>query len=180
MRYDDYITLFDQATTNLKGKAHFGKGTLNEMNSSNLGSPLVWIVTPMTVNNSFAGASADFFNEGYNVRLRVVTSESLVTDEAAATVVYNENKILIDTIIQQFRDTEDLEIQNYSLTQLFKVQDDVFIGWEATFTLVSYLEPDDCCSLSLCFWWLRSRGCKFNLRGWRRCAQSFSVNCRGV
>jgi len=148
MRYDDYIALFDQATTNLKGRAFFGKGTLNEMNTGTRRYPLVWVVTPMLVTNQFAGASAEFFNEGYNVRLRVVTSASLVTTEDEATVMYNENKIIADAIVQQFRDTEDLEIQNYSLNQIFKAQDDVHIGWEATFTLVSYVAQDECCSLA--------------------------------
>lgn len=150
MRYDDYISLFDQAVSNLKGRAFFGKGTLEEMNSvDNSNYPLVWLVTPLTVTNQYAGASADFFSEGYNFTLRVVSSASLATDEAAATVIYSETKILADATIQQFRDTEDLEIQNYNLNQLHKVQDDIHIGWEGTGILVSYLEPDACCSLAL-------------------------------
>lgn len=149
MRYDDYISLFDQAVSNLKGRAFFGKGTLEEMNSvDNSNYPLVWLITPMTINNQFAQSSAEFFVEGYNVTMRVVTSGSLNTDEAGAAVSYNELKIITDAILQQFRETDEIEIQNYNLNQLHKVQDDVHIGWEATFVLVSYLEPDDCCSLA--------------------------------
>lgn len=149
MRYADYIDLFDQAVSNLRGRAFFGHGTLEEMNSgSNDQYPLVWLVTPLQVNNQYAGASADFFSEGYNVRLRVVSSASMADSEEKAKVIYNENKIISEAIIQQFRDTDDLEVQNFNLLQIFKEQDDVHIGWEATFTLISYIEPDECCSLA--------------------------------
>lgn len=147
MNYNDCISLFEQAVNNLNGKAFFGKGTLKQLNADEGKKyPLVWLITPITVNN--ANASSEIYREAYNIRLRVV--ESLRSDDSVDTVsdTYNTTKIIADAVIQQFRDTDVLEVQNYNMTQLFKSGDDIHSGWDITFTLVSYLEPDECCSLA--------------------------------
>lgn len=143
MIYKDLISLFRQAIDNLEGQAFFGTGAPEQLNEEQKQYPLCWLFPP-TIANSFE--NDDVYREAWNIRLRFVTStnshgESLDEDNFTIT------KILADAILSQFRDTSELSIESYNLSQIYRTADDIHIGWEATFLLVAFVEPDECCKL---------------------------------
>lgn len=129
-----------------QGDLYFKYGTLNELNSSNQNFPLFWLVTPLTVVDSATDKDATRA-ERYSIVYRVVSSGKIDTLTDDADNAYEQTKMIGDGVYYKLLDVSQLITVNaVTKRQLWKVADDVHIGWEYTFTIDYYPDIDYCCT----------------------------------
>lgn len=146
MSYKSIKSAFQTIASQYQGSLSFGYGTLNEMNKSDKNYPLVWWVLPLTVTDPQTNSQQQRY-ENWPITLRFVTSTELAKDFDDVDNLYNMTKTIADGFVYTLMDASDEYTISTSITkrQLFKVQDDVNIGWEYQFTLQLTPDIDYCC-----------------------------------
>jgi hypothetical protein len=148
MQYNELIATIRTASQTFIGSLEFGSGTSEQMNhDDNLSYPLCWMLPP-TVQNNIAPNGTQL--QGWNFTLRIVQSSSLEATRAEDDELFNETFNIAQGLVRKLYDTfqdNTLEaIQVGQLSQLFRTQDSVHVGWSIPITISSYT-ANDCCNL---------------------------------
>jgi hypothetical protein len=103
---------------------------------------------PPTVQNNIAPNGTQL--QGWNFTLRIVQSSSLEATRAEDDELFNETFNIAQGLVRKLYDTfqdNTLEaIQVGQLSQLFRTQDSIHVGWSIPITISSYT-ANDCCNL---------------------------------
>lgn len=148
MQYSALRTTIEQAVSAFIGTLEFGTGTLDQLNADdNREYPIVWMLPP-SVANSFAPNGLQL--QGWNTTLMVLQSSSVAASREQDDVLFNETfniaQGLTRKLYDTFQDNTTETIQVGQLTQVFRKQDSVHIGWNVPVTINSVTDVD-CCNL---------------------------------
>lgn len=148
MHYSELLETIRTVTGQYVGSLSFGIGTSEQMNADdNHAYPLCWMLPP-TVQNNIAPNGIQL--QGWNFTLRIVQSSSLEAtreqDDKLFDETFNIAQGLVKKLYDDFQDNTQKGIQVGQLTQLFRSQDSVHIGWNVPVTISSWTDTD-CCNL---------------------------------
>lgn len=148
MQYNELIATIRTASQTFIGSLTFGSGTSEQMNADdNLSYPLCWMLPP-TVQNNIAPNGTQL--QGWNFTIRIVQSSSLEASRADDDELFNETFNIAQGLVRKLYDTfqdNTLEsIQVGQLSQLFRTQDSVHVGWNVPITINSFTD-NNCCEL---------------------------------
>lgn len=148
MQYNELIATIRTASQTFIGSLTFGSGTSEQMNADdNLSYPLCWMLPP-TVQNNIAPNGTQL--QGWNFTIRIVQSSSLEATRSDDDELFNETfKIaqgLVRKLYNDFQDNTTETIQVGQLSQLFRTQDSVHVGWNVPITINSFTD-NNCCEL---------------------------------
>ena len=148
MQYNELIATIRTASQTFIGSLTFGSGTSEQMNADdNLSYPLCWMLPP-TVQNNIAPNGTQL--QGWNFTIRIVQSSSLEASRADDDEIFNETfdiaQGLVRKLYNDFQDNTTETIQIGQLSQLFRTQDSVHVGWNVPITINSFTD-NNCCEL---------------------------------
>jgi hypothetical protein len=148
MQYSVLKTTIKNAVATFIGELTFGIGTSEQMNADdNIDYPLCWMLPP-TVQNNIAPNGSQL--QGWNFTLRIVQSSSLEATRDEDDELFNETfniaQGLIRKLYNDFQDNTTETIQVGQLSQLFRTQDSVHVGWNVPITINSVTD-NNCCEL---------------------------------
>jgi len=110
--------------------------------------PMVWL---STVTQGAPIANNGIKQQVFTLTLHVVQSGSVQQDEDEDVTMYNETLAIANGLISKLYKTFDddnnsfNQLQSGTLTQMFRTQDSVHIGWQFTIT-INTVWQDDCCA----------------------------------
>lgn len=148
MQYNELIETIRTASQTFIGSLTFGLGTSEQMNADdNLSYPLCWMLPP-TVQNNIAPNGTQL--QGWNFTIRIVQSSSLEATRSDDDELFNETfniaQGLVRKLYNDFQDNTTETIQVGQLSQLFRTQDSVHVGWNVPITINSFTD-NNCCEL---------------------------------
>jgi len=149
MQYNEIISLINSACESYKGRLPFGYGTLAQLNADdNRYYPMVWL---STVTQGAPIANNGIKQQVFTLTLHVVQSGSVQQDTNEDVTMYNETLSIANGLISKLYKIYDTDndsfdqLQAGTLTQMFRTQDSVHIGWQFTVT-INTVWQDDCCA----------------------------------
>jgi hypothetical protein len=148
MQYNELIATIRTASQTFIGSLTFGSGTSEQMNADdNLSYPLCWMLPP-TVQNNIAPNGTQL--QGWNFTIRIVQSSSLEATRSEDDELFNDTfniaQGLVRKLYNDFQDNTTETIQVGQLSQLFRTQDSVHVGWSIPITINSFTD-NNCCEL---------------------------------
>ncbi|CAB4219556.1 hypothetical protein UFOVP1615_36 [uncultured Caudovirales phage] len=148
MQYNELIATIRTASQTFIGSLTFGSGTSEQMNADdNLSYPLCWMLPP-TVQNNIAPNGTQL--QGWSFTIRIVQSSSLEATRSEDDELFNETfniaQGLVRKLYNDFQDNTTETIQVGQLSQLFRTQDSVHVGWNVPITINSFTD-NNCCEL---------------------------------
>lgn len=148
MQYSELRTTIKTAVDTFIGSLEFGTGTLDQLNADdNRAYPLVWMLPP-AVANSFAPNGLQL--QGWTFTLMVLQSSRMDATREQDDVLFNETfniaQGLTRKLYDTFQDNTTETIQVGQMTQVFRKQDSVHIGWNVPVTINSVTDAE-CCNL---------------------------------
>jgi hypothetical protein len=149
MQYNEIISLIETACEAYKGRLPFGYGTLAQLNADDdRYYPMVWL---STVTQGAPIANNGIKQQVFTLTLHVVQSGSVQQNADEDVTMYNETLAIANGLISKLYKTFDddnnsfNQLQSGTLTQMFRTQDSVHIGWQFTIT-INTVWQDDCCA----------------------------------
>lgn len=149
MQYNEIISLLEAACNAYKGRLPFGYGTLAQLNADDdRYYPMVWL---STVTQGAPIAPSGIKQQTFTLTLHVVQSGSIEQNEEQDLALYDETLAIANGLISKLYKTLDddndsvSQVQAGTLTQMFRTQDSVHIGWQFTLT-INTVWQDDCCA----------------------------------
>ena len=148
MQYNELIATIRTASQTFIGSLTFGSGTSEQMNADdNLSYPLCWMLPP-TVQNNIAPNGTQL--QGWSFTIRIVQSSSLEATRSEDDELFNETfniaQGLVRKLYNDFQDNTTETIQVGQLSQLFRTQDSVHVGWNVPIIINSFTD-NNCCEL---------------------------------
>lgn len=150
MRYNEILDTLSSVASAYKGTLSFGYGTIEQLNADDdRVYPIVW-VSNISVQSAVAPNSIK--SQGIRVTVRFLQAGSIEQDEATDRKLFNETFDIANGFIQKLYATFDDDndtldtIQVGELSQIFRQQDSVHLGWVVPITISSYVNTE-CCEL---------------------------------
>lgn len=150
MRYNEILNTLSTVALSYKGKISFGSGTIEQLNADDDRIyPCIW-VSGIAVQSAIAANSIK--SQGIRVSVRFLQTGSIEQSESTDQQLFNETFDIANGFIQKLYSTFDDDndtlntIQVGELTQIFRQQDSVHLGWVVPITISSYVN-NECCEL---------------------------------
>jgi len=148
MLYKELSETIKAAVDTFKGQLAYGTGTIEQLNADdNLVYPIVWLL-PVNVSNPIAPNGIQLQNWRLNVRVLQTSSleAKRKTDEQLLDETFSIAEGLVDKLYRTFQDETINTIQISDITQVYRQNDSVHVGWNISMTISSAMDVE-CCKL---------------------------------
>lgn len=149
MLYSEILEIVRTAAESYKGSLSFGNGTLEQLNGDDgLNYPICWVAG---VNQAVPIQTSGVMLQTFTLTIHVLESGSIEQDIRVDNDMYDSTLAIANGLIAKIYKTFDEDndsvdsIQAGTLTQVFRKQDSVHIGWQFTITIQTYWD-ERCCA----------------------------------
>lgn len=151
MNYSGVLDVVKNKVSQSKGKIYYGVGTIKELNSEEKKNyPLTWVLAPVTFQNQVQNEILVL--KTYSLNVRFLQSVDTTTTREDSDKIFDDLNVIVDafimSVLKDISNNPDLmPITFGTVTQIYKQQGDIHIGWNLPVFVQGYSDEDMCCSI---------------------------------